>query len=152
MNANNNRLIQPILMVALWLCTWAWVQAGDADALIAAGESKLKIGEIDAAIVDLRQAVVVDPASSRAQTRLGGALLLKQQNAAAIDAFRAAITLSANNADAFIGMAIAYLHSGDDALARAALEEAKRIDPTRAAKIDELIASIDQRAMSGGAH
>jgi Flp pilus assembly protein TadD len=94
----------------------------------------------------------VDPASSRAQTRLGGALLLKQQNAAAIDAFRAAITLSANNADAFIGMAIAYLHSGDDALARAALEEAKRIDPTRAAKIDELIASIDQRAMSGGAH
>ena len=152
MNANNNRLIQPILMVALWLCTWAWVQAGDADALIAAGESKLKIGEIDAAIIDLRQAVAVDPASSRAQTRLGGALLLKQQNAAAIDAFRAAITLSANNADAFIGMAIAYLHGGDGALARAALEEAKRIDPARAARIDALIASIDQRATSGDGH
>jgi cytochrome c-type biogenesis protein CcmH/NrfG len=152
MNATNDRLIPAILMVALWLCGWASVQAGDVDALIAAGESKLKSGEIDAAIVDLRQAVAVDPASSRAQTRLGGALLLKQQNAAAIDAFRAAITLSANNADAFIGMAIAYLHSGDDALARAALEEAKRIDPTRAAKIDELIASIDQRAMSGGGH
>jgi cytochrome c-type biogenesis protein CcmH/NrfG len=151
MNARNDRLIQTILLVALWLCTWASVQAGDADALIAAGEAKLKIGEIDAAILDLRQAVAVDPASSRAQTRLGGALLLKQQNGAAIDAFRAAITLSANNADAFIGMAIAYLHGGDDALARAALEEAKRIDPARGARIDELIASIDQRAMSAGA-
>ena len=151
MNARNDRLIQTILLVSLWLCGWTWVQAGDADALIAAGESKLKRGEIDAAIIDLRQAVAVDPASSRAQTRLGGALLLKQQNAAAIDAFRAAITLSANNADAFIGMAIAYLHGGDDALARAALEEAKRIDPARGARIDEPIASIDQRAMSAGA-
>jgi Flp pilus assembly protein TadD len=79
-------------------------------------------------------------------------LLLKQQNAEAIDAFRAAITLSANNADAFIGMAITFLDGGDDALARAVLEEAKRIDPARAARIDELIASIDQRAMSAGAH
>jgi hypothetical protein len=37
-----------------------------------------------------------------------------------------AIALDANNANAFVGMAIAYLHSGRHPLARAALEEAKR--------------------------
>jgi hypothetical protein len=42
-------------------------------------------------------------------------------------------------------MAVAYLHTARYPLARAALEEAKRIDPAKQAKVDELIAWIDQR-------
>jgi Tfp pilus assembly protein PilF len=60
--------------------------------------------------------------------------------------------LDGANADAFVGMAMAYLHGGDYALARAALEEAKRIDPAKQAKVDEVIAYINQREAGGGAH
>jgi Tfp pilus assembly protein PilF len=113
----------------------------------------MKTGQIDAAIETLRQAVATDPGSSLAHTRLGGALLLKQENAEAIETFRKAIMLNGDNADAFVGMAIAYLHSGDYALARASLEEAKRIDPAKAPKVDELIAHIDRRESGdGGTH
>jgi tetratricopeptide (TPR) repeat protein len=76
-------------------------------------------------------------------------LLLKQEYKAAIEEFRIAIKLDASNADAFVGMAVAYLHDGDYPLARASLEEAKRLDPGRQAKLDELIAYIDQRAGVG---
>ena len=154
---NNNFLVTTmplarILLAAVLVLIAAFPPwAGDAAALIAAGEAKLKAGQIDAALTDLRQAVAVDAASSLAQTRLGGALLLHQDYGQAIDAFRVAISLSANNADAFIGMAIAYLHGGDYALARASLEEAGRIDPAKRVKIAELIAAIDQRE-TGGAH
>ena len=58
--------------------------------------------------------------------------------------------LDASNADAFVGMAVAYLHGRDYPLARASLEEAKRLDPGRQAKLDALIAYIDQRAGAGG--
>jgi len=90
--------------------------------------------------------------SSLAQTRIGGALLLKQDYGLAIESFRQAILLDGANADAFVGMAMAYLHGGDYALARAALEEAKRIDPAKQAKVDEVIAYINQREAGGGAH
>lgn len=144
-------LARILIAAVLVLITASPPWAGDAAALIAAGEAKLKAGQIAAALTDFREAVTVDTSSSLAQTRLGGALLLHQEYGQAIDAFRAAISLSANNADAFIGMAIAYLHGGDYALARASLEEAKRIDPVKQARIDALIAAIDQRA-GGGAH
>ena len=127
------------------------VLAGDAAASIQAGEAKLKAGEIDAGLSLFREAVQADPGSALAHTRLGGALLLKQEYKASIEEFRVAIKLDASNADAFVGMAVAYLHGGDYALARASLEEAKRLDPTKQAKIDELIAYIDQRTSGGNA-
>lgn len=127
--------------------------ADDPTALIQEGEASLKAGEIDSGLALFRQAVQTDPGSSLAHTRLGGALLLKQENAEAIETFRKAIMLNGDNADAFVGMAIAYLHSGDYALARASLEEAKRIDPAKAPKVDELIAHIDRRESGdGGTH
>ena len=51
-----------------------------------------------------------------------------------------------NNADAFVGMAVAYLHSGDYALARAALEEARRLAPEKGAQIDQVLAYLDRRS------
>jgi Tfp pilus assembly protein PilF len=142
-----------IAIAALLLATFAgpgW--SGDATALIAEGEANLKAGEIDAGLNRFRQAVEQDPSSSLAQTRVGGALLLKQEYQPAIEAFRSAIMLDGANADAFIGMAMAYLHSGDYALARASLEEAKRIDPAKQEKVDEVIAYIDQREAGRGSH
>ena len=100
-------------------------------ALIAQGESSLKAGDTDAGLALFRQATEQDPKSVLAQTRVGGTLLLKQEWGPAIAAFLQASMLDGANADAFVGKAMAYLHSGDCALARAALEEAKRIDPSK---------------------
>lgn len=121
------------------------IAAEDTAGLIQDGEAKLGAGEIDAGLALFRQAAEQDPKSSLAQTRIGGAFLLKQEYGEAIEAFRAAIALDAGNAAAFVGMAVAYLHSGDYALARAALEEARRIDPSKEDKIDKIVAWIDQR-------
>jgi tetratricopeptide (TPR) repeat protein len=125
------------------------VFAGSGDELIRQGEAQLKAGQIEEAIETLRQAVAADPGSSLAYTRLGGAQVLHQEYDPGIESFKQAIVLDGKNADAFVGMAIAYLHSSRYPLARAALEEAKRIDPSKQAKVDELIAWIDERSMEG---
>ncbi len=124
--------------------------AGAAAASIQAGEAKLAAGDIDGGLALFREAVQADPSSALAHTRLGGALLLKQEYKAAIEEFRAAIKLDASSADAFVGMAVSYLHGGALALARASLDEAKRLEPAKQAEIDELIAYIDRRAAGAG--
>ena len=125
--------------------------AADAAALVKKGEEQLSAGEIDEAVATLQQAVVADPGSSLAYTRLGGAQVLTQDYSAGLESFKQAIALDANNANAFVGMSVAYLHSGRYSLARAALEEAKRIDPSKQEEADKLIAWIDRRE-SGGSH
>jgi len=119
--------------------------AAEGEDLILKGESQLKAGQIPEAISTLQEAVSKDPNSSLAYTRLGGAQILNQEYDAGIESFRRAIMLDAKNADAFVGMAVAYLHSDRFPLARAALEEAKRIDPSKREKVDELIGWIDLR-------
>jgi len=47
-------------------------------------------------------------------------------------------------------MGIAYLHSDRLSAAKAALGEARRLDPDKAAQIDDLISRINQR--SGESH
>jgi tetratricopeptide (TPR) repeat protein len=121
------------------------VAAGEEESLVAQGERLLKEGAIPEAVETLRRAVQADPRSSLAYTRLGGAQVLNQDYAAGIESFKQAIGLDPNNADAFIGMAIAYIHGGRYPLARAALLEAERIDPAKKADIDELVAWIDRR-------
>ena len=118
--------------------------------LISKGELQLQNNDIDGAITTLTSAVANEPGSSLAHTRLGGAYLLGQRYDDAIDQFQQAIGLDADNASAFIGMGVAYLHSGRLGAAKAALGEAKRIDPAKTPQIDDLISRIDQR--SGAAH
>jgi Tfp pilus assembly protein PilF len=120
--------------------------APDARALIAAGEAQLAEGKADEAVTTLERAVAADPGSSLAHTRLGGARLMHQEYSGAIKDFRNALAADPNNADAFVGMAIAYLHSGDQALARAALEEARRLAPAKGPEIDEVLRYLDERA------
>ena len=86
--------------------------ATDVAGLIREGESKLQAGDIEAAVHLLEQAVAQDARSPLARTRLGGALLLKQDQPAAIGQFREAISLDPRNAQAFLGMAVAEIHLG----------------------------------------
>jgi tetratricopeptide (TPR) repeat protein len=115
-----------------------------ASRLITEGEARMQAGDLDAAVATLQRAVAADPGSSLAHTRLGGALLLSQRHTEAIAEFQQALAEDADNAGAFIGLGLAYLHADQPGPARAALVEAKRLAPQRAAEIDDLIRRIDQ--------
>jgi len=131
-------------LLALLLMTGA--QAVETEDLIEQGEALMQQGKNEEALEVLNRAVEANPESSLAYTRLGGAQLLQQQYAAGIESFRQAIMLDGKNADAFVGMAVAYLHTARYDMARAALEEAKGIDVSKTAEVDKLIAWIDERA------
>jgi tetratricopeptide (TPR) repeat protein len=133
-----------LLLAAAFLCL-ALPLAAEEPSLLQQGETLLNEGKLPEALAALQQAVVVEPNSSRAFQRLGGAQLMSQDYAGSIQSFQRAISLDANNADAFVGMAMAYLHGGRYGQARSALVEAKRIAPDKGPKIDEVIAWIDQR-------
>lgn len=144
------------LAILLLIPSLMWPLAGtageDVAGLIHEGEAKLAAGEIDAGLALFQQAAEQDQGSAVARIRVGGALMLKQQYTDAIEAFRSAIALDGEAAPAFVGMAIAYLHIGDYSLARASLEEARRIDPSKGEKIDEILGWIEQRESGGGVH
>ena len=148
------RLITALLLMILTVAiiaddaTTAPADPISTDDLISKGEAQLQQGDLPSAIETLTAAVKREPGSSLARTRLGGAYLLDQQYTPAIDQFQQAISADADNAPAFIGMGIAYLHSGRFGLAKAALDEAKRIDPNKAKEIDEVQAKIDARMQS----
>jgi len=121
------------------------VLAGNgAESLIQQGYEQTKEGQLDAALATLQQAVNQYPDSSLAHTRLGGVQVLRQEYSAGVKSFQQAIMLDQNNASAFIGMAMAYLHMGRRSLARQALVEAQRLDPTKKPEIDKVLAWIDQ--------
>jgi Flp pilus assembly protein TadD len=118
--------------------------AGTPD-LLQRGEALLNEGKLSEALAVLREAVAAAPQSSPAYQRLGGAQLMSQDYAGSVESFQRAISLDATNAAAFVGMGMAYLHTGRFGQARAAMVEAKRLDPSKQDKLDEVIAWIDQR-------
>jgi Flp pilus assembly protein TadD len=111
-------------------------------------------GDLDAALKTLQAAADKAPESSLVHTRLGGVRVLRQEYSAGIKDFQQAIMLDQQNATAFIGMAVAYLHLGQYNLARAALDEAGKLDPSKQAQIDRVLGWIDQRTggMNGSVH
>jgi len=130
---------------AALLAASCWA-ASPADDLLEQAQRELDGARLDRAESLFRQAIEVDPASSLAHTRLGGIALMRQEYDAGIESFKQAIMIDGRNAGAFIGMAIAYLHTGDDELARAALGEAERADASKRQEIDKLLALLDQRS------
>ncbi|NCA88227.1 MAG: tetratricopeptide repeat protein [Gammaproteobacteria bacterium] len=113
--------------------------------LLQRGEALLNEGKLPEAVAVLQEAVAAEPQSAQAFQRLGGAQLMSQDYAGSVESFQRAISLDATNAAAFVGMGMAFLHSGRFGQARAAMVEAKRLDPSKQAKLDEVIAWIDQR-------
>ncbi|MEJ2454111.1 MAG: tetratricopeptide repeat protein [Candidatus Thiodiazotropha sp.] len=107
-------------------------------------------GNLKEAQTLLNQAIALAPESALAYTRLGGIQLLQQEYAAGIGSFQKAIMLDQGNAEAFIGLSIAYLHQGRYSLAREALSEASRLRPDKQQTIDQVLAWLDQREQTYG--
>lgn len=136
-----------ILFYVLLLLSGTGVRAGDdVDALLEQGERQAAAGELDAALASYGAAVAQDPGSPRANMKLAGLELLKQQYRTSIEHFQNVIGHEPDNANAFVGMAVAYLHLGDYGLARAALMEAQRLDPQKQDDIARVLQWIDMRA------
>jgi Tfp pilus assembly protein PilF len=114
--------------------------------LMQQGQRQLDAGELEQAELTFKEAVTQNPDSTLGYTRLGGVQLLRQEYRAGVENFQRAIALDPDNADAFIGMALAYLHMGQYGLARASLQEAQRIAPAKREQIDRVLAWIDQRS------
>jgi cytochrome c-type biogenesis protein CcmH/NrfG len=53
--------------------------------------------------------------------------------------------LDQGNADAFVGMAVGYLHLGEYRLAREALKEAGRLAPQKKEEIDRVLAWLSDQ-------
>ncbi|MBK5969463.1 MULTISPECIES: tetratricopeptide repeat protein [Thiorhodovibrio] len=114
--------------------------------MIEQAQAQLQRGETDAAIATLKGAITTDPGSSLAHTRLGGAYLLSQDYSGAVGQFQQAISTDSQNASAFIGLGMAYVHLKQTGPAKAALTEARRLNPSQSADIDALLGQIEQRA------
>lgn len=138
---------QTLLTVALWLLPWAALWGGEGvDALLERGARQAAAGEIDAALSSYRAAVAQAPGSARAHMRLAGLELVKQRYRDSIEHFQAVIAHEPDNANAFVGMAMAYLHLGDYGPARAALKEAERLAPHKRDDIAPVLRWIDAKA------
>ncbi|MES9923571.1 MAG: tetratricopeptide repeat protein [Candidatus Thiodiazotropha endolucinida] len=118
--------------------------------LIADAQTLSESGNLEDAHAILVKAVETDPQSSHAHTRLGGVELLQRDYKSGIKRFQQAIMLDRNNADAFVGLAVAYLHLGRYALAREALKEAEQLGPSKQQDIDKVLAWLDQRSGQSG--
>lgn len=137
----------PILItLLLWFLAVPALQAQDnPESLIQQAQVQSEAGDLQAAANLLNQAIQLAPDSSLAYTRLGGVQLLQQDYPSGIKHFQQAIMLDGSNADAFIGLSVAYLHLGRYSLAREALKEASRLGPEKQQEINNVMAWLDQR-------
>jgi tetratricopeptide (TPR) repeat protein len=136
------------LLLAVLLTVGGSAAASDVHALVAQGNDYWAQGDLDRALEIYRQAVEQDERSVDARMKLGGLHVARQEYRAGAQAFQSAIGLDPENANAFIGLAIAYLHLGQSGAAHAALEESLRLDPSRS----EQVAPLMQRLEAGMAH
>jgi tetratricopeptide (TPR) repeat protein len=121
-----------ILAAALALGALVPMGAAAADAsLLAQGDKQWAEGRTAEARKSFEAAVAADPKSAAALMKLGGLLLASNDHAAAVQTYKRAISLDSGNAKAWIGLGVAYLHTGQKDLSKAAFAEAVRADPSR---------------------
>ncbi|MEA3410484.1 MAG: tetratricopeptide repeat protein [Pseudomonadota bacterium] len=120
--------------------------------LIERGDALKGKGELAAAMSKYQEAATRDPESAQAMFKLGGMQLVQQQYSDSIDSFQRSLMLDQRNANAFVGMAVAYLHMGSYRLAEAALDEAVRIDPSKKPEVEKVQGWIDERTAEAKGH
>jgi tetratricopeptide (TPR) repeat protein len=140
-----NRIL--ILMVLGLFSSFAFASS-DAKSNIKEGDELYAQGNVKEALEYFENAVKENPDSAENWFKLARTQMLNSQNVASVKSYQKSIQLDDNNALAFIGMAIAYLHIGQYNHARASLSEAGRIDPTKKAEVDKVLMQIDGKLKS----
>lgn len=131
-----------ILLAGALLCSFA-AAAGTASRLVDEADKLWAEGKLPQAQARFEAAVAAEPDAAPVRLRLAGFQLAQQQTSASIASYQQVISQEASNSKAWIGLGLAYLHSGRRELARAALAEAIRVDPSRQEKLAPLIAKLE---------
>lgn len=108
-------------------------------ALIAQGDKHWAAARLDDAARSFEQAVAANPTSVAAHMKLAGLQLSRQDYNRAAETYKRTISLDAKNSKAWIGLGFAYRHTSRSELARAAFEEAARLDPSRKPQLAPLL-------------
>lgn len=147
MNTNLSRMIMTISVAVCAGVFLASVRASDmpvaeADSrLIIRGDKQWAAGDLDGAQQDFEQAVRMAPRSVDAHMKLGGLQLARNDFGHSIPIYQHVIGLDQKNVKAWIGLGIAYMHTGQNKLSLAAFGEAVKFDPARR---DQLAAVMDK--------
>lgn len=111
----------------------------DEATLISQGDQAWAAKKLDEAKKNFEAAVAGNPRSVTANMKLAGYYLANNQFPGAIQTYQKTISLDNNNAKAWMGLGMAYLHTGQKELSRAAFSEAVRIEPARKTQLAKLI-------------
>jgi tetratricopeptide (TPR) repeat protein len=108
------------------------------------GDEQWAANQTDQAMESFLAAEKADPGSVEVLMKKAGLQMTTLHYSDAIETYQKAIGLNRDNAKAFIGMGICYLHSGGNTLAKAAFEEAIKIEPERKAQLEPALAKIEE--------
>ena len=125
-------------------CTLA-VGAETSSELLVKADRLWAEGKLDQAQQSFEAAAQSNPKATDVLLRLAGFQLARQQLSASIVTYQKVISQEPKNSRAWIGMGLAYLHSSRAAQARAAFEEAIRVDPSRKEKLGPVLAKLEER-------
>jgi Flp pilus assembly protein TadD len=139
------RLIVFLMIAVACSLLAAHVATAQSEASLEAGQARAASGDIKGALQIYEALARNHPESAEAFAHLGGMQLLDQRYRDAVQSFQQAISLGDQDARAFIGMGMAYLHLGQLGPARAAFVEAQNRGNARPGEIAEILAWIDRQ-------
>ena len=87
-------------------------------------------------------ALAAEPASVDMELKLAGQQLSNNDFAACIPSYQHIIGLDPGSVRAWLGLGFAYLHTGKNSLSMAAFAEAMRLDPSKKAALQPLLAKL----------
>ena len=87
-------------------------------------------------------AQAAEPQAIEMQLKLAGQQLANNDFVACIPAYQNVIGLDASNVRAWLGLGFAYLHTGKNSLSMAAFQEAIRLDPSKKAALQPMLAKF----------
>ncbi|MGE5386289.1 MAG: tetratricopeptide repeat protein [Betaproteobacteria bacterium] len=134
-------MLRCLAILCLAGCGFA-AQAGPATDLLAQADKHWAEGRLEPAQKAFEAAVAAEPAATEPRLRLAGFQLSRQQMAAAIANYQRVLGTEPKNAKAWMGMGLAYLHTGKQDLALAAFDEAMRYEPRYVEKVKPLVAKL----------
>lgn len=140
-----NRIV--ILVVCCLLSSISFASP-EAKSDLKEGDKLYAEGNLVGALGYFEKAVKQNPASAESWFKLARTQMLNNQHSDSVKSYQKAITLDQNNALAFVGMAISYMHIGQYTHAKASLNEASRIDPSKKVEVDKVLVQIDRKLKS----
>jgi len=118
----------------------------EVESLLAHGNERAQKGDLESAFQSFKQAVDKDPQSVEARLRLAGMQVARGEYRDSVGSFQDVISMQPENANAFVGMGIAYLHLSQYGLARAAFKEALRRDEKKQVDIQHVLDWLDSKS------